>query len=231
MKTLVGNAEGDVGQDDAGICVDQAERIDQREQRRQHNLNGISGVEDDDEQQELLILILIRQRIGRHRRRDGESAAISTTKMITLFIRTRRNCRGSTHCCSSRRTRPRHKVPKRRTPRLQRDVKTMKTNGANQIKATMISDPEANQNRSRPGLFVAVMVSDAEIGLCRCHRHCSVSLPLRVQRRHGTTIAMVISSSTTWRWRRRARSRRSVLACAEGSERQHLAWIVPVRRR
>ncbi len=50
-EDLIGHAEGDVGQDDAGIGVDQPKGIDEREERRQHHLEGDHGAEDDEEQQ------------------------------------------------------------------------------------------------------------------------------------------------------------------------------------
>ena len=47
---LVGHAEGEVGQDDARIGVDQAEAVHQREERRQHHLERDHRAEQDGDQ-------------------------------------------------------------------------------------------------------------------------------------------------------------------------------------
>lgn len=50
---LIGDAEGEIEQDDAGIGVDQPEAVHQREDRRQHHLEGDHRAEQHQEQDQL----------------------------------------------------------------------------------------------------------------------------------------------------------------------------------
>ena len=66
---LIGHAESEIRQDDADLGVDEPERVDQREQRREHHLERQHCSEQDEEKDRASRRQLdAAQRIGRHRR-------------------------------------------------------------------------------------------------------------------------------------------------------------------